>query len=477
MADLLWERRRSAAAAALCAAAALLALLDAVTRPDPGAEPLLFVLAGGLAAAAAACWFARIDDRPSAWRFVAPILVVAATAVAVLGADSASSTHAATGLVALTTLTSLTIGISLGPGSALLFAPVLVAVTVLANRQDPDGVSLAVPLLGVPVGALIGEVVSTLLVRADRPVVAPADHRRLERLNRLEEGLRDFRLPNDFRRACYEVASAANATFDTDRATVVLRHPSGELVSASVGVEIDDDELVTTGQLITSAVQGGEPAIVPVNGHGLLVMPLRREGSPGGAVVCGPVDTSDPEFTLDLARLFEGMIRIDQLTVIAELEAEVNRDALTGLGNRRHGDALLASLTPGDAIILLDLDGFKAVNDTYGHPEGDQVLQLLSAHLRSTLRDSDTSARLGGDEFLILARQSFADPSAVADRVLSGWRTKEDRTTLSAGVAVHDSGAASAETFERADRALYAAKAAGKNQAVVYEADLDDDGR
>jgi len=248
-------------------------------------------------------------------------------------------------------------------------------------------------------------------------------------------------------------------------------------VSASVGIEIPTDQLERIGELVTEAVQGGEPAIVGVNGDGLLVLPMSREGSPDGAVVCGPVDTDDPEFTLDLARLFEGMIRIDQLTVLAELEAEVNRDALTGLGNRRHGDALLASLTPGDAIVLLDLDGFKAVNDTYGHSAGDQVLQLLSAHLRSTLRDSDTSARLGGDEFLILARQSFADPSAVADRVLAGWRTKEDRTTLSAGVAVHEAGASSSETFERAGRALYSAKAAGKNRAVVYaeEVDSDDD--
>ncbi len=459
----------------LLAAAALLALLDGLTRPDPGAEPLLFVLAGGLGLAAVALPTVLRTRSGPGWPFVAPLLVVAAIVVAVLAAGSASSTHAATGLALLAGLVSVAIGIALPPGSALLFAPVLVAVAVLANRNDPDEVTLALALLVVPAAALVGELVSALLQRAEREQLPDADHRRLERLNRLEEGLRGFRLPADFRRACYEVAAAANATFDTDRATVVLRHPSGNLVSASVGVEIPTEQLDAIGSLITQAVRGGEPAIVGVNGDGLLVLPMSREGSPDGAVVCGPVDTDDPEFTLDLARLFEGMIRIDQLTVLAELEAEVSRDALTGLGNRRHGDALLASLTPGDAIVLLDLDGFKAVNDTYGHSAGDQVLQLLSGHLRSTLRDSDTSARLGGDEFLILARQSFADPSAVADRVLAGWRTKEDRTTLSAGVAIHEAGSTSAETFERADRALYSAKAAGKNRAVVYMSEVDED--
>jgi diguanylate cyclase (GGDEF)-like protein len=141
---------------------------------------------------------------------------------------------------------------------------------------------------------------------------------------------------------------------------------------------------------------------------------------------------------------------------------------LTGIGNRRHADALLASMEDGDALILLDLDGFKAVNDTLGHAAGDQVLQDLSRHLRDCLRDSDTSARLGGDEFLVVARRAFADPVAVADRILRGWDTTGRSTTLSAGVALHQQGATFDETFDRADQALYRAKAAGKNRAHMW---------
>ncbi|MEZ5341607.1 MAG: diguanylate cyclase [Acidimicrobiales bacterium] len=101
-----------------------------------------------------------------------------------------------------------------------------------------------------------------------------------------------------------------------------------------------------------------------------------------------------------------------------------------------------------------------------------RCLRDLSAHLQEALRDSDTSARLGGDEFLIVARRAHADPLAVAQRVINGWRSANHaETTLSAGVALHRSALDPDQTFERADKALLQAKAAGKNQAKLYSGD------
>jgi diguanylate cyclase (GGDEF)-like protein len=257
----------------------------------------------------------------------------------------------------------------------------------------------------------------------------------------------------------------------------VLRDPGGQLIPVTVGptsTEVPDPE---TARLVTDTIGGAEPRLVPTGtAQSLLVLPLPTADVPAGAVVVHPLTTDDPEFAIDLARLFGTQvgIAIEHLFLINELERATTRDELTGIGNRRHADALLQSLEEGDAVILIDLDGFKAVNDTHGHAAGDQVLQDLSAHLRHCLRDSDTSARLGGDEFLIVAHRAFADPLAVADRILVGWAKVGRSTTLSAGVALHEPGVSIADTLERADQALYEAKAAGKNRAHLWYPGLID---
>ena len=146
------------------------------------------------------------------------------------------------------------------------------------------------------------------------------------------------------------------------------------------------------------------------------------------------------------------------------------RDPLTGVGNRRHGAALLEELASGDAVLLIDADRFKAVNDAYGHAAGDRVLAALGAHLRTALREVDAVARWGGEEFLVVLRGPDAPaPRATAERLLEGWRAGGHRTTFSVGLALHRPGRPPAATLEAADRALYAAKAAGRDRACEEE--------
>jgi diguanylate cyclase (GGDEF)-like protein len=172
----------------------------------------------------------------------------------------------------------------------------------------------------------------------------------------------------------------------------------------------------------------------------------------------------DDGFTEPAARLFATKVArsLEQVRVVEALTNAAVRDVLTGVGNRRHADALLASLHPGDAIVLVDLDRFKDVNDVLGHGTGDDVLVAAGHYLRQHLRQSDDVARLGGDEFLVILRQ-IGDAVGAAERLVDGWRGTAPVTTFSAGVDVHMAGRSAAETMRRADTALYNAKRAGRD--------------
>jgi diguanylate cyclase (GGDEF)-like protein len=139
------------------------------------------------------------------------------------------------------------------------------------------------------------------------------------------------------------------------------------------------------------------------------------------------------------------------------------RDALTGVGNRRQADALLAQLKPGDAVVLLDLDQFKAVNDQWGHASGDAVLVSLARFLDRSLRDGDAVARFGGEEFLLVLRHAGDQARTAVERLAEGWRRTMPITTFSAGVALHGADCRPEATLIAADAALYRAKDDGRD--------------
>ena len=153
----------------------------------------------------------------------------------------------------------------------------------------------------------------------------------------------------------------------------------------------------------------------------------------------------------------------------AALALAMVTDELTGLGNRRKGEQLLESLREGDALLLIDLDRFKSVNDTFGHAEGDRLLTFLGDFLRGALHDNDEVFRYGGDELVIIQRAEGASPIDVAERVLHGWRLLKPTTTLSIGIAVHHADRSLAQTFGAADSALYEAKKNGRDRVHVHQ--------
>ena len=470
---MLWRERYRVAASGLLLVTALLAVLDFATRTaaDPPGLSLIF-LALALVLSAAYAGFTDWNETRAFWRLAPAAVAVLAVLGAVFWANSAATPHAAIGFTAAAVVILTYVGFVLPPGSAFFFSPIVVLALLAAYLVEPPRlrqISLALPLVAVPVAALLGELVSALTDRSVR--TANRFSSRKERLTRLEDVLRRFRRPSSLEEAAEEVAGAAIEIFDVERSTVVLRDNHEQLISVTLGPSSDEVPDPETAKLVAETIGGDEPRLVPTrSSENLLVLPLPAADVPAGAVVVHPIAPDDPEYSLDLARLFGTQvgIAIEHLFKISELEHATTRDELTGIGNRKHANTLLDSLEDGDAVILLDLDGFKKINDSHGHAAGDQMLQDLSAHLRRCLRDSDTSARLGGDEFLVVARKAFADPLAVADRILIDWSRSGRGTTISAGVALHEPEVPNTDTLERADKALYQAKAAGKNRAHMW---------
>ena len=151
-------------------------------------------------------------------------------------------------------------------------------------------------------------------------------------------------------------------------------------------------------------------------------------------------------------------------------------DPLTGVTNRRTMDGLLAEWTDNNlphAIILLDLDHFKSVNDTYGHAVGDKVLKFLAENMQAIARDNDVCCRYGGEEFImLLPGTEVAEAEILAEQLrekLANTVSPCGRAvTLSAGVAEYPKMAETTEALiEAADKALYHAKQTGRNRVIV----------
>lgn len=193
----------------------------------------------------------------------------------------------------------------------------------------------------------------------------------------------------------------------------------------------------------------------------------------------------------EIAQLASGFNRmLSELESRGKLLLEQSRtDPLTGLPNRRLFTERLAqelALTARQNRILgllyIDLDGFKLVNDSFGHKIGDHLLREVAMRLQNRLRRTDTLARLGGDEFSIILPgiEDRVDAGFVADSIIQALRVPfvldgvDVTVGASVGIATHE-GKLSQEIdlLREADTAMYAAKNGGKNRAVYYSAELD----
>ena len=193
-----------------------------------------------------------------------------------------------------------------------------------------------------------------------------------------------------------------------------------------------------------------------------------------------PEDHDSDIFDL-VVQTFAGSI--DRLEVARQLREDVEIDPLTGVGNRRRSvRALAAALARAErssepvAVLAIDLDNFKRINDEFGHPVGDAVLQAFAAGLSEAVRGYDTVVRMGGEEFQVVCpgidcvsaqslakRLRTAAPSWCAAPLPEGWEQ-----TVSIGIAVYPmTSERSEDLLRKADEALYAAKRSGRNTACL----------
>lgn len=194
---------------------------------------------------------------------------------------------------------------------------------------------------------------------------------------------------------------------------------------------------------------------------------------------------SNPSAQGDLEKIRGASSRV--LSLVARLEqyvnharAEASRDPLTGIANRRTFESRCGTLFGADpdvqmSVVLIDLDKFKIVNDTYGHLVGDQVLQAVVERTRHAIRESDLLARLAGDEFVVLLP---ATPPGlafqVADRIRSAVASSpvssskgQIEVSVSVGVATRRLQDRTVnDLVDRADRSMYAAKHGGRDQVA-----------
>ncbi len=215
-----------------------------------------------------------------------------------------------------------------------------------------------------------------------------------------------------------------------------------------------------------------------------LAVPLRHERTVVGAIILSR--RSQEPWPAATQRVLAGaaleasaaLSRVDSARAI---EAQASTDVLTGLPNRRYFDEFCSLLgqrrRAGDSLgmLMVDIDLFKRVNDTYGHAVGDEVLRAVGGAIASAVRDNDVPARFGGEEFAVLLRNSSEQVALeVAERVrlavsqldLGEWHVPG--VSVSVGVAFdtrHDEPIG--DLLVRADRALYRAKRGGRNQVVA----------
>ena len=216
----------------------------------------------------------------------------------------------------------------------------------------------------------------------------------------------------------------------------------------------------------------------------LIAAPLLAGERPVGAIILSRRSREawpdSARRLLDAAAL-EAAVALERAYTVREAEARAATDPLTGLPNRRYFDEFCGLLArrrrSGDAVgvLMIDIDRFKALNDTYGHAVGDEVLKAVAGAIAAAVRDDDVPARVGGEEFAVLLRNPGDGVAAeVGERVRQAVGALDlrahgvERVSVSVGVAVAQGvDEAIGQIVDRADRALYRAKRTGRDKVIT----------
>ncbi|HEV7523854.1 MAG TPA: GGDEF domain-containing protein [Acidimicrobiia bacterium] len=387
--------------------------------------------------------------------------------------------------LALLPLPFVFVGITQPPGTASGLAPVAVVALLVADRFRFDTTVMSTLVFALPMLVLVGEALAFAQARR-----ANAE----ARVERLLEAVRILARVDDQRIGAQLVASLSAELLGADAVAVLLADRTGSrrlLNRAFFG----HPALAESAPLLVDALGAGEfdayapqfvsdPQRVRSLAHAagcvraVSTVPMPGSGSaPIGVIIAmwtTPRRRLHPSARQAAELLSEEAGRMfRRLRTSAALTHDAETDPLTQLANRRTFARALATMQPGDALVLVDLDHFKDVNDRHGHQVGDEVLRLLARNLRDTARQVDCVARYGGEEFAVVLPEAGVDGArAMLGRFRRVWASHRPLTTFSAGIALHERGRSPRETLRLADSALYAAKDNGRDCDMLADDSL-----
>jgi diguanylate cyclase (GGDEF)-like protein len=378
-------------------------------------------------------------------------------------------------------------------GAVLITFGVVLVILLVAQHRRPSGAAAEGP---------------AELARAMRDLHARIDSLATELRQALERAQEDERRSRhlgglagsiDLDEVLTRVLEAAGATQGADAALVTVAGTGAgtKPIVAALGLSAEEAERqavagspdrsqVRSGAITYDYVETGNGDIEHLGGEPIragLAVPLPGEAGTVGMLTVFtrvPKGSFGPEQTRDLEELAERAgPAIENARRFREARQLADLDALTGLHNRRYfHDTLAREVARAHrydrrlALIIFDLDDFKAINDRIGHLAGDAVLAEAADVISAVVRSADIACRVGGDEFaVILPESGLAEAEQLYARLQAALEQRPiggaGRIRLSAGVAELAKGDDSRVFFERADDALYGAKEAGKGRAVA----------
>ena len=371
------------------------------------------------------------------------------------------------------------VGITQRPGAAVLLTPFAALSYSIASHGGYGGAVIAVTMAAVAL--VTAELLSVAMIRAVETETG---------LGRVLEAARVIARTDTVSDACHVLSDSALSVFQANSAVVFLADPTvpyryvttalagaasgGSPIAVNiaeeqtgVGVAVRTNERMFVDDVTTSPVVSARFADA-LQARSILFLPLVGQHGSVGALVIGwshrlafldPIAVTAAE----VLSAESGWV-LERLGITARLAWEAENDPLTCLPNRRVLNRALGNAKHGDALVVIDLDLFKKVNDEHGHAAGDETLRIMAECLRAVTREGDCAARMGGEEFaVVLARAGEDGAASVLRRLREAWARREPLTTFSAGVAICQPGEGSVTTLGRADAALYEAKRAGRD--------------
>ncbi|MCU1375917.1 MAG: diguanylate cyclase [Actinomycetia bacterium] len=384
-------------------------------------------------------------------------LLAAGPILTTVGSDTAAVAVPAAGAALL-----LWAALAWGRGAAVeLAVPAVIAAGITWVNGDS-----AVPtamLAVLPTAVLIAEALAWPLDRARR-TRATADAA-LADIDSLLVAALDLRNIDEVAVAADRICRLGSELLRGDGARLYLQGPGRLLLAGrhgthpapidpELGRNVAMDEVLRSG-----AVRPGATVLVPITGEAGVIGVLSIAGARR------PIDT----LTSGVAQLFGGQAGavLDRVGAVESLYDAATRDAVTGVGNRQQAAAIIASLRPGDGLLILEVDDFTSLLLGQGNAAADLLLGQVGLHLRNGTRTGDAVARYGDHQFVVGLRELKAPIDMVVGRLIDSWMAASPSRTMSVGGALHLDAGAPIDTVDRAESALASAQCRGGGRGHV----------